>query len=558
VIAAEPNLLLSPMSVSDPQYPRQWNLHAVGAEEAWNLTFGDPPVAVSSLASAARVAVLDSGVLSAHPELAPNLLPGVDFIFDPDDAGDGDGLDFDPEEVVDGDMPPAMLLHGTHVAGVIAAATDDGLGVASVSHGASIMPLRVTGMQGASLFAVVNALRYAAGLANASGTVPDQPADVIYIGVGLDVPSNVLRKTLRQAFEQGCVLVAPAGNDSASRKVHPAADRRVIAVAAVTATMDAAEYSNRGDWIDLAAPGGSWLDLNRNGLADEGILSLGGLAGPLSFKAGTSLAAAHVAGAAALLKALDPTLPPAQVRSILEGTARDLGAPGRDPVFGHGLLDVRAAVAALTGGGAGSGFDAHPRFLSFGPVFPGNPTPSWRSATCFGGASGRVAAGLAVLSAPPWIEATLDGDVTPATLTLGANAQSLFVPGVVPGEVVIGSDSGTATIQVELEVRSNFTGPDLGPVTVVLMDRSGESEGRMTTATAAAGYAFSFSGLPPSSYLLIGGTHFGAQDDPFGGPGELFGIYPPFPEGSLFLLPDEIRNVLLPLNSSSVPPPDDP
>src|SRR5262249_6884057 len=159
--------------------------------------------------------VIDTGE-TAHPDLIARQIPGFDFISDPANAGDGDGRDPDPTDVGDGNGVEPSSFHGTHVAGTIGAETNNGSGVSGVTWAGRIMHLRVLGRQGGNDFDIANAILYAARLANASGTLPPERANVINMSLGGPGGSSTVRNAITAARGQGVVIFAAAGNENSS------------------------------------------------------------------------------------------------------------------------------------------------------------------------------------------------------------------------------------------------------------------------------------------------------------------------------------------------------
>lgn len=331
---AEPNYIAYALDTpNDPYYKYQWNFDndeygGVHVSDAWNVTDG----------SGVTVAIIDTGVAyenygnwwRGRYYQAPDL-KGTDFV---------QGYDF----VNNDTHPNDDAGHGTHVAGTIAQTTDNNEGVAGIAHGASIMPLKVLDQNGSGTYAdVVDAIRYAA----------DHGANVINLSLGGPQSSNALKDALEYAYNKGVTIVAAAGNDGQSSVLYPAAyDDYVIAVGATRYDETLASYSNHGASLDIVAPGGDTsVDQNGDGYGD-GILQQT-FSGNLSsfgyyFYNGTSMAAPHVAAAAALVRAAGIASTPHDIRTVLEGTADDLGASGRDNTYGHGLLNLAAALDAST------------------------------------------------------------------------------------------------------------------------------------------------------------------------------------------------------------------
>jgi serine protease len=311
---------------SDPCYRYQWHLRQAGLPAAWKLGQGEGAV----------VAVIDTGV-SRVPDLAgTKFVPGYNFVDDNEDARDDHG-------------------HGTHVAGTIAQSTNNNLGVGGVAFGAAIMPLKVLSARGSgSMAAIAQAIRFAA----------DHGANVINMSLGGPFPVGTIAKAVKYARDKGVTVVAAAGNDGRGRVSYPARYPGVIAVAATQFDESTTFYSNWGAEIDIAAPGGNVrVDQNGDGKPD-GVLQNTIVPGNTSttdylWFMGTSMAAPHVAGVAALIVGAGVREPEA-VEKILLGSARQPKPAGadtvrrsdagpHDPHYGAGLLDADAALKNLRG-----------------------------------------------------------------------------------------------------------------------------------------------------------------------------------------------------------------
>ncbi|HEY5602724.1 MAG TPA: S8 family peptidase [Gammaproteobacteria bacterium] len=341
---AAPNYLRQPLrEPDDTHYGLQWNYPKINLPLAWDMTTGVPEVVV---------AVIDSGVLN-HPDLQASLLAGYDFISSTANSGDGDGIDNDPTDPGDSDGVTASSFHGTHVAGTVAAVTDNATGVAGVAWNVKVLPLRACGKLGCTDYDVQQALLYAAGLANDSGEILDQAVAVVNLSLGAPTSSTVAPPAYIAVRNAGVIVVAAAGNESSTALSAPAAYDGVVGVSAVDFASELAFYSNRGSTIDVAAPGGDMTaNLNSDAYPD-GILSTMGwdLSGTLElgygFYQGTSMAAPHVAGVVALMKSVNPGMTPEQFDEWLAtgDLTQDLGAAGRDDFYGHGLIDAAKAVS---------------------------------------------------------------------------------------------------------------------------------------------------------------------------------------------------------------------
>ncbi len=347
VLYAGPNYLLTATAEpNDPLYTLQWHYRAINLPAAWDQTTGSADV---------TIAIIDSGVATTHPDLAPKLVPGYDFVSSAADSGDGDGRDGDPTD-------PGGSFHGSHVAGTAAAATNNGIGVAGVSWGARILPVRVLGNDTGTLADAIDGILWSVG--ESVPGVPDNPnpADVLNLSLGgpfLCSDVTPLQDAFDAANAAGAVVVVAAGNDNDDSSFYtPASCGNVISVGATTVENKRAYYSNYGPQVDVMAPGGDLRggrDLDGNG-APDGVLSTVGFGSTppditpesgYAYFQGTSMASPHVAGVAALLKSVRPALTTAEVRDILAETAVPLTDVSCTPGCGAGLIDAAAALATL-------------------------------------------------------------------------------------------------------------------------------------------------------------------------------------------------------------------
>ncbi len=341
----EPDILLTPASLppNDEYYNLQWNLFdpmgGANVPSVWETNQGEGKV----------VAVIDSGIAN-HSDLAGRILPGYDLMSDPDMARDGDGRDPDPRD--EGDWSDGSVCderasswHGTHVAGTVAAAANNGQGISGVAPRARIVPIRVLGECGGYLSDIADAIVWAAGGLLEGIPANANPAQVLNLSLGgVSQCSTTMQSAVDFANSRNAVVVVSAGNDGGpAAKMVPANCQGVITVGATGPDGKRASYSNHGPEVDIMAPGGNM------GLGEEaGILSTGnfGQQGPETesyvFYQGTSMAAPHVSGAAALMLAATPGMTPAQVELRLKETAREL-PNGCEPYCGPKLLDVYAA-----------------------------------------------------------------------------------------------------------------------------------------------------------------------------------------------------------------------
>ena len=291
---AEPNYFRYPLFVpNDPDYSKQWHYPLINLPIAWEVTQGNSNVVV---------AVIDTGILSQHPDIIGQLTTdGYDFISVDDIANDTDpGRDDDPEDTGD-KMTGGSSFHGTHVSGTIAAASNNAVGVAGIAYHSKIMPLRALGVGGGLSTDIMEAMKYAAGLDNNSNALPDKPADIINMSIGGGSPSQAEQTIIGNVRAAGVIIIASAGNEDTSKPRYPAAYNGVVSVSAVGPDKSLASYSSFGATIDVAAPGG---DFTANG---DGVYSTSGddssQSGTTqyvySYSRGTSMASPHMAGVVA-------------------------------------------------------------------------------------------------------------------------------------------------------------------------------------------------------------------------------------------------------------------
>lgn len=307
---------------------QQWAWPKVNANYAWSLTKGGAGL---------TVAVLDTGVDLDHPDLKDRVAAGISIVNQKDYSPPAGGRDDNG--------------HGTHVAGLIGAATDNGVGVAGCTWTGRMLSVKVLDQEGAGTDAdIAEGIRWAA----------DQGARIINLSLGGTSDTGeapaVLQAAVDHARARGCLLLAASGNTGDRQIIYPAALPGVVAVAATDPWDQRAEYSTSGSFVALAAPGGAGgVDFGLN----TGILStywnknsvitdrMGGAeAGEYAVLAGTSMASAVASGAAALVWSHTPALSAGQVEDLLKSTAVDVGAPGPDPETGNGRIDVLAALGS--------------------------------------------------------------------------------------------------------------------------------------------------------------------------------------------------------------------
>ena len=317
----EPNYTFTlDMLPNDPYFDQQASyLNRLGMPAAWELTTGRSDVVI---------AILDTGVAMNHEDLESGIWTNPLEI--PDNGIDDDGNGF-IDDIHGWNFPDGNNQiyddygHGTHVAGIAAARINNGIGIAGMAGGATIMPVDVFNHGIGTYEDLIRAIIYAT----------DNGARVINMSLGASSYSRGEEMAVDYAYSHNVVVVAAAGNTGSEENHYPGAHQNVIGVAATDANDNLCGFSTRGDFVDVAAPGCSVFST---------------VPGGYGWKSGTSMATPHVAGLAALILSLNPTLTSAQVRALIEQNVDDLGAPGRDKQFGYGRINAARALAAVEPG----------------------------------------------------------------------------------------------------------------------------------------------------------------------------------------------------------------
>lgn len=273
----------------DPQFGSQWGLKKTAFPGAWDGARG----------AGAKIAIIDSGIYQNHPDLG-RISAQKDYVDDDAVANDPYG-------------------HGTHVAGIAAASTNNGRGVAGGCPRCELLVARVLNANGDGTDA---------DIIDSIGWSVRHGADVINLSFGSGEKSSVLETKINGAYANGAVIVAAAGNEGTTAPRYPAAYQKVIAISATNQNDRLAGFSSRGSWVDLAAPGTNILSTRAGGGYYE--------------ESGTSESAPFVSALAGLLASKGKTA--SEIRQRMQSTATDLGATGYDPYFGHGRINANAAV----------------------------------------------------------------------------------------------------------------------------------------------------------------------------------------------------------------------
>ncbi len=284
----------------------QYAHQSIQLAQAWQTTRGNANI---------KVAVVDSGVDSSHPDLRAALLPGASFI---------------ESQLKNAPAWTDEFGHGTHVAGIVGAAVNN-VGVSGVAPNCKILPVKVLDSFGfGDTMGVVQGIDWAS----------QQGARVINLSLGIHQKDDAMEASIKSAIQKGAVVVAATGNQGGSWEAYPAAFEEVIGVGSIDANDKRADTSNYGNWISVVAPGVGIMSTlptyPLNGNTTPG--------NPYDLDSGTSMAAPAVAGVAALLLSVNPQLTPAEVKWRIEQSARDLGEPGFDQYYGHGAVNATAAL----------------------------------------------------------------------------------------------------------------------------------------------------------------------------------------------------------------------
>ncbi|MDG5787521.1 S8 family peptidase [Evansella sp. AB-P1] len=276
--------------------PYQWNLTQIFAEDAWKYTVGQTRV---------PIAIIDSGIDPEHLDLSDKIVDGYNAFDDSNAYNDEHG-------------------HGTHVAGISAAITNNIDGVAGVSWNNPILAVKALddNAEGSSL-SIAKGIIWAV----------EQGAKVINLSLGDSHDSDVMYEAIKYAYDNDVVLIAASGNDNVDTPMYPAAYKEVLAVGAVDINRERAFFSNYGNHLDVTAPG---EHIPSTFLGNQYVMM-----------SGTSMAAPHVAGMAGLIRSVDPTLSNDEIYELIMRTSDDLGKRGYDPFYGFGEINIKKALEEI-------------------------------------------------------------------------------------------------------------------------------------------------------------------------------------------------------------------
>ncbi|MDN7024301.1 hypothetical protein FGU65_05240 [Methanoculleus sp. FWC-SCC1] len=413
----------APYVPDDPMYAYQWSLEIIGADDAWSMEQGNSNI---------TIAIVDTGIDYRHADLAGNYRSGgYDWVNDDADPLDDNG-------------------HGTHCAGIAAAVMDNDRGIAGVAQ-VGIMAEKVLNAQGGGYISNV-----AKGIIHAA----DSGADIISLSLGGEYFSQTQKEACDYAWSKGCIIVAASGNGGGAEILYPAAYDSVIAIGSIGKTSALSSFSNQGSAQELVAPG-------------ERILAT--LPGDTyGYMSGTSMACPHVAGVAALVLSRYPAMTNENVRTVLAGTADDLGQDGRDSSYGFGRVDAEEAVWASP-----TSFTIETR-----------PVPAVISASMGGSPGWGEAMTITLTAENAWIvsNATIDlsdvgGSAASPMTNTGDGVWSTDVSAALPSPFMNGTYQSRNLVVTITTIRGTVNTTTI-PVTVI---RNGDvnEDGTVTIADAA-------------------------------------------------------------------------
>jgi len=503
---ADLNYIRKPYLVPpDILYPSQWHYGLLNLEAAWESTQGSANVVV---------AVIDTGVLSSHPDLSPNLVPGYDFVKDVSRSNDGDGIDGDPEDPGDGATLAVSSWHGTHVAGTIAAASSSGAtsGMVGVAPLTRIMPVRVLARGGGTSFDILQGVRYAAGLSNSANIILSSPVDIINLSLGGPGYSQTEQDTYNEINQAGIIVIAAAGNNNSTQQNYPASYNNVVAVSATDLKLNKALYSNFGPNIDVSAPGGDLgadLDINaeQDGIWSTSVSVVGNNRSPgFAMKEGTSMASPQVAGIVALMKARKPDLTPDEFYVVLRAGSitDDIGVIGRDDDFGYGIINAQKAVTVVSSPILPT-LVADPQAINYG-VSRSEMIITTRSA-----GNGPVVITNVTQDSPGWL--TIQEQVVNAAKLgtyIATINRTVLAVGLHTAIISFSTDvAGIIGVPVSVQVpdASGLIPGNAGQQYISLLNSSDRTAVQTVSLASNTGrYPYQFTGLLPGSYIVISGS----------------------------------------------------
>jgi serine protease len=509
---ADRNLRMYKLKVpNDKGYSIQWHYPTINLPAAWD---------IESDATGVVVAVLDTGIVP-HPDLDNRRLPGYDMIQDTANAGDANGRDANPLDEGGDEPSGGSSWHGSHVAGTVAAQTDNTSGVAGVAWNARILPVRVLGKQGGTSFDIAAAMTWATGGDVTGVPANANPAKVVNLSLGGSAPpQQVYQEAINGGIGRGAIFVIAAGNENVdATNSTPCNQDNIICVGSTGFSGRRSSFSNFGAKVDVMASGGEMTeDLNGDDYPD-GVLSTArdeSNQPAYVFLQGTSMAAPHVAGVVALMAAAAQkagnTLTPAQAELTLKATATAIPASQCSGGCGSGLINARSALASVANLKPGD-FPPQLSVTTSSLFFRGSGVQQLTVSNVGGNKGGDLSV-TATVTGTQAGAVTFPGGATVPVPAFGSSTLTVAVntTGLADGDYTVtlnltgstlGGPAGSATVAVKISVGST---QDLDAIIAfVWQGASGEwqaAEEAITFARAANNYAYSIKLVPRTYYSL--------------------------------------------------------
>lgn len=520
---ADLNHIMKKMSVNpnDANFGLQWHYNLINLPQAWEITTGSNSVIV---------AVVDTGIVPGHADLAGRLISGYDFITDIPTACDGNGRDADPEDRADSTCasgpiptysPEHSGYHGTHVAGTIGAATNNGIGVAGVTWSTKIMPVRVLGAGGGYDSDIIAGMYYA-GKISGHSPQPAVAANIINMSIGGEPELGCAygyATVFSDLHDAGVLVFVAAGNEQSADAINPLAQcEYAMAVAAVNRSAEKAWYSNAGPGVDIAAPGGDTTYTGSDGIYSTVRDDNGNIDSSYAYMQGTSMATPHAAGVAALIMAAGLAASPSrnltvdQVADIMTDTATALPNDTNHYKYGAGLIN--AYDAALEAQGGTPSGDPEIAVSTTYLYFSQYDTAKTVIITNTGGGDLTISSVTTDVVTGDWLDGSYQAGTGKFTLTITVDRTGL-AGGRYDGTVTIASNGGAdVVIQIAMQVNTpepgappacGFPGADSN-IYIIALDADNKTVGQTDITVSGGEYMMIEVPQSSSGYYIRAGT----------------------------------------------------